>query len=39
VQKPGRNVVDLVDDGGRHTVHVAWASATTAEDYAATRSS
>ena len=39
VQKAGRNVVDLVDDGGRHTVHVAWASATTAEDYAATRSS
>jgi cyclic beta-1,2-glucan synthetase len=39
VQKPGRNQVDLVDDGGRHTVHVAWAPATAAEDYAATRSS
>jgi cyclic beta-1,2-glucan synthetase len=40
VQKPGRNVVDLVDDAGRHTVHVAWlgeSSATSAEDSAATR--
>jgi hypothetical protein len=39
VQKPGRNVVDLVDDGGRHAVHVAWLSATAAEDFAATRTS
>jgi cyclic beta-1,2-glucan synthetase len=39
VQKPGRNVVDLVDDGGRHSVHVAWLSASAAEDYAATQSS
>jgi cyclic beta-1,2-glucan synthetase len=40
VQKPGRNVVDLVDDGGRHSVHVAWPftreqDATAAEDFAA----
>jgi cyclic beta-1,2-glucan synthetase len=35
VQKPGRNVVDLVDDAGRHSVHVAWLSATSAEDLAA----
>ncbi|MDF3019655.1 MAG: glycosyl transferase [Steroidobacteraceae bacterium] len=42
VQKPGRNVVDLVDDAGRHTVHVAWPyaseqAATAAEDSSATR--
>jgi cyclic beta-1,2-glucan synthetase len=39
VQLPGRNVVDLVDDGARHSVHVAWLSATRAEDSAATRNS
>jgi hypothetical protein len=40
VQNPGRNVVDMVDDGARHTVHVAWLpakSATTTTDSAATR--
>jgi cyclic beta-1,2-glucan synthetase len=37
VQKPGRNVVELVDDGHRHTVHVAWLSATAAADLAATQ--
>jgi cyclic beta-1,2-glucan synthetase len=42
VQTPGRTVVDLVDDGARHTVHVAWPftqehAATAAEDFSATR--
>jgi len=37
VQKPGRNDVDLVDDGAAHQVHVAWLAATAAEDFAATR--
>ncbi len=40
VQSPGRNVVDMVDDGARHTVHVAWlppASSREAADSAATR--
>lgn len=41
VQKPGRNVVDLVDDAGRHTIHVAWRpeATTAAEDSASTRNS
>jgi cyclic beta-1,2-glucan synthetase len=39
VQKPGRNVVDLVDDGGRHSVHVAWLAAKATEDYAARQKS
>jgi cyclic beta-1,2-glucan synthetase len=32
VQKPGRNVVDLVEDGGKHTVHVAWLAAAAADE-------
>jgi hypothetical protein len=39
VQSAGRNVVDLVDDGARHTVHVAWLPVTAAEDFAAKQSS
>ena len=35
VQKPGRNVIDLVDDGGRHSVHLAWLAAASADDVAA----
>jgi cellobiose phosphorylase len=35
VQKPGRNVIELVDDGGKHAVHLAWLAAATAEDIAA----
>ena len=35
VQKPGRIVVDLVDDGGKHSVHLAWIAAAAAEDVAA----
>ncbi|MEO8064033.1 MAG: glucoamylase family protein [Pseudomonadota bacterium] len=30
VQKPGRNVVDLVDDGGTHSVHLTWLAASAA---------
>jgi cyclic beta-1,2-glucan synthetase len=37
VQKPGRNVVDLVDDGGRHTVNVAWLASTGSADSVATQ--
>jgi cyclic beta-1,2-glucan synthetase len=39
VQHPGRNVVDLLDDGGRHTVHVRWLAASEAEEFAATQNS
>jgi cyclic beta-1,2-glucan synthetase len=39
VQKPGRNVVDMVDDGARHTVNVAWLPAKAAEDFVATQNS
>jgi cyclic beta-1,2-glucan synthetase len=38
VQAPGRNTVELVDDGANHTVHVAWLAAEAAEELAATRS-
>jgi cyclic beta-1,2-glucan glucanotransferase len=38
-QNPGRNVVDLVDDGGQHSVHLAWLAAAPAEDVAASGSS
>ncbi|HEU4592036.1 MAG TPA: glucoamylase family protein [Steroidobacteraceae bacterium] len=37
VQKPGRNVVDLVDDGATHSVHVSWRSALAAGNLAATQ--
>jgi cyclic beta-1,2-glucan synthetase len=39
VQKPGRNIVDMVDDGARHTVNVAWLAAKAVGDSAATLSS
>jgi cyclic beta-1,2-glucan synthetase len=39
VQTPGRNVVDMVDDGARHQVHVAWLPATATVDFAAKRGS
>ena len=29
-QQPGCSVVDLVDDGGKHVVHVAWLAAAAA---------
>jgi cyclic beta-1,2-glucan synthetase len=38
VQSPGRNVVDMVDDGARHQVHVAWLPAAATGDLAARRS-
>jgi cyclic beta-1,2-glucan synthetase len=34
VQKPGRNHVDLVDDGAAHQVHVAWLEASVTGDVA-----
>jgi cyclic beta-1,2-glucan synthetase len=37
--KPGRNVVDLVEDGATHQVHVAWSAVTAAQDSVATRTS
>jgi cyclic beta-1,2-glucan synthetase len=37
VQNPGRNTVDLVDDGKPHTVHMMWLASTAHEDFAATR--
>ena len=39
VQNAGRNTVDLVDDGAKHTIHMMWRAATAQEDFAATRSS
>ncbi len=39
VQSPGRNVVELKDDGGRHSVHVAWLPVKEAGDFAAKQSS
>ena len=39
VQSPGGNVVDMIDDGARHTINVAWQAARAAEDSAATQSS
>ena len=38
VQKPGKNLVELAEDGATHQVHVAWLAATAAEDSVATRS-
>jgi cellobiose phosphorylase len=32
VQKPGRNVVDLLADGAEHTVFVTWLAAAAAEE-------
>ncbi len=37
VQKPGRNVIDLLADGAEHTVHVTWLAAASSEEVAATR--
>jgi cyclic beta-1,2-glucan synthetase len=37
VLKAGRNVVDLVEDGATHQVHVAWLAATTTEEVASGR--
>jgi cyclic beta-1,2-glucan synthetase len=37
VQKPGRNVIDLVSDGAEHSVHVTWLAANASEDRAATQ--
>jgi cellobiose phosphorylase len=39
VQAVGRNSIDLVADGAKHTVHVMWVAATAIEDLAATRNS
>ena len=39
VLKAGRNVVELVDDGATHQVHVAWLGTTAAADSVATRTS
>jgi cyclic beta-1,2-glucan synthetase len=36
-QPPGRNVVDLLEDRARHTVHVTWLAASAADEVAATR--
>jgi cyclic beta-1,2-glucan synthetase len=35
VQKPGRNIIDLLADGAEHTVHVTWLAAASSEDVAA----
>jgi cyclic beta-1,2-glucan synthetase len=37
VQKPGRNVVEMVDDGATHSVHVSWRTASAAADLAASQ--
>jgi cyclic beta-1,2-glucan synthetase len=37
VQKPGRNSVDLVRDGGEHAIHVAWIAAAAADQQAASQ--
>ncbi len=35
VMSPGRNTIELIDDGSPHTVHVAWLPATAGADSAA----
>jgi cyclic beta-1,2-glucan synthetase len=39
VQNPGRNTVDLVDDGAPHTVHMMWRASSAHEDFIATQNS
>jgi len=39
LQRPGGNVVELVDDGEKHGVHVAWLAASTSGDVAAMENS